>query len=177
MSFDPARLRGNPHAEVMIVEFSDFQCPFCRKVQPTLKNLLTKYEGHVSLAYRDFPLRGMHGQAELGAESARCAGEQGKFWEYHDLLFQNPDKLKRNGLMELARDLKLDEKQFDDCLSGGKYRTKVEEDLQQGIRAGVLGTPGIFINGILLNGAQPEAVFERIIDSELATAKERRGGP
>src|SRR5262249_46034476 len=105
LSFDPARLRGSPQAPVRIVEYSDFQCPFCRKVQPVLKNLLAKYEGRVSLAYRDFPLRGMHGQAELGAESARCAGEQGKFWEYHDLLFENPDKLNRNGLTELARSL------------------------------------------------------------------------
>ena len=177
VSLDPARLRGSPQAPVIIVEFSDFQCPFCRKVQPILKNLLAKYEGRVNLTYRDFPLRGMHGQAELGAESARCAGEQDKFWEYHDLLFENPDKLSRSGLMELARNLKLDEKQFDGCLSGGKYRAKVEEDLQRGIRAGVLGTPGIFINGILLSGAQPEAAFERVIESELAVAKKRRGDP
>jgi protein-disulfide isomerase len=175
VSFDPARLRGSSNAPVMIVEFSDFQCPFCRKLQATLKSLLAKYEGRVSLAYRDFPLRGMHGQAELAAESARCAGEQGKFWEYHDLLFENPDKLGRNSLIEFARNLKLNEQQFDGCLSDGKYRTKVEEDLQQGIKAGVLGTPGIFINGILLSGAQPEAAFDRIIESELATAKERNG--
>ncbi len=176
VSFDPARLRGRSNAPVMIVEFSDFQCPFCRKVQATLRSVLAKYEGRVSLAYRDFPLRGMHGQAELAAESARCAGEQGEFWEYHDLLFENPDKFNRNSLMELARDLKLNEKQFDGCLSGGKYRAKVEEDLQQGIRAGVLGTPGIFINGILVSGAQPEATFERIIESELVTARERNVG-
>jgi len=174
VSFDPARLRGNSNARVMIVEFSDFQCPFCRKVQATLKSVLAKYEGRVSLAYRDFPLRGMHGQAELGAESSRCAGEQGKFWEYHDMLFENPDKLNRNGLLQLARDANLDEKQFESCLSGGKYRAQVERDLQDGIRAGVMGTPGIFINGILLSGAQPQSAFERVIDSELASAKEKR---
>jgi protein-disulfide isomerase len=175
VSFDPARLRGSSQAPVIIVEFSDFQCPFCRQVQPTLKNLLAKYEGRVSLAYRDFPLRGMHGQAELGAESSRCAGEQGRFWEYHDLLFANPDSLNRDGLTGLARSLKLDEKQFDSCLSSGKYRTQVEHDLQDGIKAGVQGTPGIFINGILLRGAQPEATFERIIQAELATPKDKRG--
>jgi protein-disulfide isomerase len=175
VSFDPARLRGSSQAPVIIVEFSDFQCPFCRQVQPTLKNLLAKYEGRVSLAYRDFPLRGMHGQAELGAESSRCAGEQGRFWEYHDLLFANPGSLNRDGLMGLARSLKLDEKQFDSCLSSGKYRTQVEHDLQDGIKAGVEGTPGIFINGILLRGAQPEATFERIIQAELATPKDKRG--
>jgi protein-disulfide isomerase len=174
VSFDPARLRGSANASVMIVEFSDFQCPFCRKVQATLKSVLAKYEGRVSLAYRDFPLRGMHGQAELGAESSRCAGEQGKFWKYHDMLFENPDKLNRNGLLEMARNANLDEKQFESCLSGGKYRAQVERDLQDGIRAGVMGTPGIFINGILLSGAQPEATFERVIESELAVAKEKR---
>jgi protein-disulfide isomerase len=174
ISFDPARLRGSPHASVMIVEFSDFQCPFCRKIQPTLKSLLAKYQGRVSLAYRDFPLRGMHGQAELGAESSRCASEQGRFWEYHDLLFENPDKLNRNGLLELARYVKLDEKQFDSCLSSGKYRAHVERDLQDGIQAGVMGTPAIFINGTLLSGAQPEAAFEKVIESELAGAEEKR---
>jgi len=176
VSVDPARLRGNPRAQVMIVEFSDFQCPFCRKVQQTLSSLLAKYEGRVSLAYRDFPLRGMHGQAELGAESSRCAGEQGKFWEYHDLLFENPEKLNRNGLLELARNAKLDEKQFDSCVSSGKYRPEVERDLQDGIRAGVMGTPGIFINGILLSGAQPEAAFEKVIKSELASVKGKPAG-
>ncbi len=176
VSFDPTRLRGSPHVPVIIIEFSDFQCPLCRKVQPTLKSLLAKYEGRVSLAYRDFPLRGMHGQAELGAESSRCAGEQGKFWEYHDLLFDNPDKLNQNGLLELARNAKLGEKQFDSCLSSGKYRSQVERDLQDGIRAGVMGTPGIFINGILLSGAQPEAAFEQVIESELAGVKRKRTG-
>ena len=174
VSFDPARLRGSSNVPVMIVEFSDFQCPFCRKVQATLKRVVAKYEGRVSLAYRDFPLRGMHGQAELGAESSRCAGEQGKFWEYHDMLFENPDKLNRSGLLELARNAHLDEQHFESCLSGGKYRAQVEQDLQDGMRAGVMGTPGIFINGILLSGAQPEAVFERVIESELANATEKR---
>jgi protein-disulfide isomerase len=174
VSFDPARLRGRADAPVMIVEFSDFQCPFCRKVQPTLKNLLAKYEGKIGLAYRDFPLRGMHGQAELGAESSRCAGEQGKFWEYHDLLFANPDKLNRVGLLELARSAKLDEGQFASCLSSGKHRAEVEKDLQDGIRAGVMGTPGIFINGTPLSGAQSESAFERVIESELAKSEKKR---
>ncbi len=177
VTFDKARLRGSPDAPVVIVEFSDFQCPFCRKIQPTLKSLLVKYDGRVSLGYRDFPLRGMHGEAELGAESSRCAGEQGKFWEYHDLLFENPDKLNRNALLELARNLKLDEKQFDSCLSGGKFRPQVEQDLQDGIRAGVMGTPGIFINGILLSGALAESAFERVIDSELASLAQKHATP
>jgi len=174
ISFDPARLRGDPHAPVMIVEFSDFQCPFCRKLQPTLKNLLAKYNGKISLAYRDFPLRGMHGAAELGAESSRCAGEQGRFWEYHDLLFANPEKLNPSSLLELARGLKLDDRQFESCLSSGKHRAAVENDLQDGIHAGVMGTPAIFINGTLLRGAQPQSAFEEAIESELANVEKKR---
>jgi protein-disulfide isomerase/Tfp pilus assembly protein PilF len=175
LSFDPSRLRGSPQAPVIIIEFSDFQCPFCRKLQPTLKNLLAKYAGRVSLAYRDFPLREIHPQAESGAESSRCAGEQGKFWEYHDLLFLSPDKLNKDGLVDLARTLGLNEEQFDACMASGKYRTEIERDLQDGMRAGVQGTPAVFINGILLSGAQPEATFERIIQAELATPRAQRG--
>jgi protein-disulfide isomerase len=175
VSFDPARLRGNARAPVLVVEFSDFQCPSCRKIQSTLKSLLAKYQGQVSLAYRDFPLRGMHSQAESAAESARCAGEQGKFWEYHDLLFENPDKLTQSGLIALAQTAKLDERQFASCLSSGKYRAHVERDLQDGIRAGVMGTPGIFINGQLVSGAQPEEVYERMVQEDLVSAKQRAG--
>jgi protein-disulfide isomerase len=175
VSFDSGRVRGNPHAAVMIIEFSDFQCPFCRKIQPVLKNLLAKYAGRVSLAYRDFPLRGMHGQAELGAESARCAGEQSKFWEYHDLLFENPERINRDGLLGLARTLRLDDRQFESCLSSGKYRAQVERDLQDGIRAGVLGTPALFVDGVLVSGAEPQAAFERIIEAHLASQDNRAG--
>jgi len=177
VAYDATRLRGNPQAHVMIVEFSDFQCPFCRKVQRTLKNLLEKYQGQVSLGYRDFPLRGLHSQAELAAEASRCAAEQGKFWEYHDILFGNPDELNRTGLAGMAQSLGLNERWFEACLSSGKYTKQVEQDLQDGIRAGVEGTPGIFINGILLSGAQPEAEFERIIRAELEAPKEKRGSP
>ena len=174
VTYDPARLRGNPWAPVIIVEFADFQCPFCSQVQPTLKTLLAKYKGRLSLAYRDYPLRGIHAQGQLAAEASRCAGEQGKFWEYHDLLFTNRDSLKRDGLVGHARTLNLDEKRFDSCLSSGKYKARIEEDLQEGIRAGVVGTPGFFINGTFLNGLQPEAVFDGMIQAELGASKEKR---
>ena len=171
VTHDPARLRGNPKAPVVIVEFSDFQCPYCRSVQPTLKNLLAKYEGRVSLSYRDLPLRDIHPQAQMAAEASRCAGEQGKFWEYHDLLFENPNKLNREGLVEQVRGLKLDEKQFDSCLSSGKYKAQVEQDRQLGLRAGLTGTPGFFINGNMLSGNLPQDSFEKVIQSELADSK------
>jgi len=164
---DRARLRGNPSAPVIIVEFSDFQCPFCRQVQPTLRELLAKYAGRVSLAYRDFPLQQIHPQAQLAAEASRCAVEQGKFWEYHDLLF-NSTNLDRGTLLEHARALKLNQKQFDSCLAAGKYTAGVEQDFQEGTRAGISGTPGFFINGIPLSGAQPLESFARLIDEELA---------
>src|SRR2546425_2338973 len=148
-----------------------------RPPRSTLFPYTTLFRSQVSLGYRDFPLRGMHSQAELAAEASRCALEQGKFWEYHDLLFGNPDKLNRSGVAGMAQSLGLNEKQFDACLSSGKYTKQVEYDLQDGIRAGVEGTPGIFINGILLSGAQPEAAFEKVIRAELKAPKEKRGSP
>lgn len=176
-AYDPSRLRGNPKAPVVILEFSDFQCPYCQSVQPTLKNLLAKYEGRVSLAYRDLPLRDIHPQAERAAEASRCAGEQGKFWEYHDRLFEHPDKLTQQGLIEQARSLKLDEKQFDSCLSTGKYKEQIEQDRQLGLSAGITGTPGFIINGDLLTGSLPQDAFEKAVEAALARDKQKRTTP
>jgi protein-disulfide isomerase len=177
VAYDPSRLRGNPKAPIVIVEFSDFQCPYCQSVQPTLKRVLEKYEGRVSLAYRDLPSQEIHPQAQLAASASRCAGEQGKFWEYHDLLFANPNKLNREGFLEHARSLKLDEKQFDSCLSGGKYNAQIEQDRLQGLRSGVTGTPGFFINGNLFTGSLPQDAFEKAIQAELATLLKEKDKP
>lgn len=174
VAHDPARVRGAPNAALVILEFSDFQCPYCRAVQPTLKNLLAKYEGQVSLAYRDLPLRDIHPQAQLAAEASRCAGEQGKFWEYHDLLFEHQNKLSREGLAEQARALRLDEKRFDSCLSSGRYKAQVEQDRQLGLRAGVSATPGFIIDGNLLTGNLPQDAFEKAIQEALAAARDKR---
>ena len=171
VGYDQSRLRGSADAPVVIVEFSDFQCPYCRSVTPTLKTLLARYEGRVSLAYRDFPLREIHPQAQQAAEAARCAGEQGNFWEYHDLLYADGAKLDAGSLAGHARSLSLDVQRFTSCLASGKYRQAVEDDLQAGSKAGVEGTPAFFINGIFLSGAQPVSAFEKIIDAELATAQ------
>lgn len=170
VAYDLARLRGNPNAPVMIVEFSDFQCLFCRHIQATLKGLLAKYDGKVSLAYRDFPEGDNHAQAKLAAQASRCAAEQRKFWEYHDALFSTTN-LDEGNLVELARIAGLDTKHFNACLVSGKYKGAIEIDVQDGSRVGVSGTPMFFINGIPLSGAQPLAMFERIIDEELASAK------
>ena len=167
---DPARLRGNPNAPVTIVEFSDFQCPYCKSAEPALKQLLTKYDGKVRLSYRDFPLRELHPNAQGAAVAARCAGEQGKFWEYHDQLFLDQTKLDAAALKEHARVVGLDEKRFDSCVASGKFQAPIQEDLDTAVRAGVNGTPGFFINGVALIGAQPASAFEQIIDSELKAA-------
>ncbi len=169
VSFDPARVRGNPKAKVMIVEFSDFQCPYCGQVEATLKNVLARHEGVVALAFRDMPISQIHPFAQGAAEAARCAGEQGKFWEYHDLLFGEQNSLDRNGLIGKAAKLQLDAKQFDSCISSEKFKAQVQQDSQEGMRAGVSGTPGFFINGIFMSGAQPEATFEKAIQEQLAS--------
>ena len=167
VAVDPARVRGNPKAKVMIVEFSDFQCPYCGRVEGTLKSVLAKHQDTVALAFRDYPLSQIHPFAYGAAEASRCAGEQGKFWEYHDLLFGDQNGLDRNGLIAKAAKLQLDAKQFDACISSEKYKTSIQQDNQEGMRAGVNGTPGFFINGVFLNGAQPESAFEKAIQEQL----------
>jgi protein-disulfide isomerase len=168
VSFDPKRVKGNPKAGVMIVEFSDFQCPYCGQVEATLKSVLAKHEGTVALAFRDMPISQIHPFAQGAAEAARCAAEQGKFWEYHDLLFADQGALDRNGLIAKAATLQLDPKQFETCISSEKYKSQVQQDNQEGMRAGVSGTPGFFINGVFISGAQPEAAFDKIIEEQLA---------
>ena len=173
VAYDPGRVKGDPKAPVTIVEFSDFQCPYCKKAATTMKDLLSKYNGRVKLAFRDFPLRESHPQAQIAAEAARCAGEQGKFWEFHDALFADQSKLDETGLVAQARALGVNEKLFQSCLVSGKFKAKIEADLQEGSRVGVAGTPGFFINGVFLSGAQPQAEFEKIIDNELTIVRNR----
>ena len=171
VSYDPARVKGDPKAPVTMVEFSDFQCPFCKKNAATMKDLLAKYDGRVKLSFRDFPMRTLHPQAQTAAEASRCAGEQGKFWEYHDALFAaDQPKLEETSLTAIARSVGLEEKSFGFCLAAGKFKAQIEQDVQDGTRAGVAGTPGIFINGVFVNGALPQVEFEKIIDRELAAA-------
>jgi len=171
VTYDPARVLGDPSAPVTIIEFADFQCPFCRKADATLKDLMKEYQGRVRLAYRDFPLTQIHPQAERAAEAARCGGEQGQFWHFHDLLFASPGRLSDADFEQHARTLGLDMTRFEACLREGKFRSQVDLDLKEGTQAGVDSTPGFFINGSFLSGAQPIATFEQIIDAELASVK------
>jgi len=167
---DPLRVRGETKAPVTIVEFSDYSCPFCRAAESTMNELLAKYPGKVKVSYRDFPLREVHPEAQQAAEASRCAGEQGKFWEYHDALFADPKKHAAEDLVANAKALQLDQAQFDACMASQRYRAQVDQDVLLGSRAGVVSTPGFFINGKFVSGAQPAAVFEKIIDEDLKPA-------
>jgi protein-disulfide isomerase len=168
VSTDGAPVRGAADAPVTIVEFSDFECPFCKQTRPTLKQLLERYPGKVRLAYRDFPLDSIHPQARRAAEAARCAHDQGKFWEYHDVLFTQSPQLALEDLRRYAGQVGLDVTKFDGCLAAGVHKAAVQRDLDEGNRLGVTGTPAFFINGRTLTGAQPLEAFARLIDQELA---------
>jgi protein-disulfide isomerase len=167
VAYDPARVRGNADAPVTIVEFSDYQCPYCHQVEPTIEAVLAKYGNKVRFAYRDFPLRNIHEHAEMAAEASRCALEQGKFWEYHDQLFK-ASNLDKEALVGYARNAKLDQTQFESCLASSKYKAQIDKDIEEGRKAGVSGTPTFFINGISTSGAQQQDAFTHIIDDELS---------
>lgn len=161
---------GPENAPVTIVEFSDFQCPYCRTVQPTLKRLLQEYQDRVKLVFRDFPLRNIHPQAQKAAEAAQCAAEQQQFWPYHDKLFAVAN-LQVQDLTQYAQDLGLDVQQFTTCLDSDKYAQEVERDLQDGLKAGVSATPSFFINGQPVNGAVPYERFKELVEAALEQGK------
>lgn len=158
---------GAKDAPITIVEFSDFQCPFCGRAEPTLKQVREKYGDKVRVIYMDFPL-GIHDHALDAASAGRCAGEQGKFWQFHDAMFADQTKLTPADLKANAKKLGLDTAKFNDCLDKGKYKAEIESDLAQGKDLGIDGTPAFFINGRPLTGAQPFEKFQSTIDEELA---------
>jgi protein-disulfide isomerase len=166
VSIDPARVRGPANAPVTIVEFSDFECPYCGGVEGTLRQLESRYPTQVRLAYRDFPLD-FHPRAEPAAEASRCALAQGKYWPYHDLLFDNQQHLESGDLSKYAARLDMNAKRFEECIQHRTYTAEIEHDLDEGRKLGVTGTPAFFINGILLSGAVPVDEFARLIDREL----------
>jgi protein-disulfide isomerase len=166
-------VRGAKDAAVTIVEFSDFQCPFCQAAIATINQLLTQYSGKIKLVFRDFPIANLHPLAPKAHEAARCAAEQGKFWEYHDVLFERSPRLSPTELKQYARELKLNGEEFDKCLDSGKSQAAIASDMQDGTRLGASGTPTFFINGRMIVGAQPIAMFQKIIDSELAKTPSR----
>ena len=171
VSADDDPVKGDANAPVEIIEFSDFQCPFCsRWYSDALPQIQKEYidTGKVKLVYRDFPLSSIHPQATPAAEAAECAKEQGKFWEFHDKLFENQASLSTASYKQWAQELGLNTQQFNDCVDKKKYQSEVTKDYQDGQAAGVTGTPSFFVNGINIRGAQPFSAFKTIIDQELA---------
>jgi protein-disulfide isomerase len=159
--------KGPRDAPVTIVEFSDFQCPYCRAVIPTLKQVAARYPDRVRWVFRDFPLESIHPEAPLAHEAARCAGEQDRFWPYHDLLFEQTD-VTPAALKRYAAQLGIEAAAFAECLDSRRHRAAVAADVQAGHRLGVTGTPTFFVNGRPLVGNLPVAEFQRAIDRELA---------
>ena len=162
---------GPATAPVTIVEFSDFQCPFCSRLLPTMEQVKAKYGDKVRIVFRQFPLN-FHQFAQKAAEASLCANEQGKFWQMHDAMFQNQQNLGVEQLKAKATELGLNADQFNSCLDQGKFATQVQADLEAGTKAGVNGTPAMFINGRFLSGAQPLGEITKVIDDEL----QRKGG-
>jgi protein-disulfide isomerase len=163
--------RGPATAQVTIVEFSDFECPFCGRLFPTLKAVEKIYVGRVRIVYRQFPLRKLHPRAQKAAEASLCAGEQGRFWEMHDSLFSDQERLTVDALKARAVELKLDTATFNACLDSGKEVAAIDQDILDGARAGVTGTPTLFINGRKMVGNQPYAAIQAVIEDELQRTK------
>ena len=162
--------KGPEGAPVTIVEFSDFQCPFCSRAKTTVDEVVKQYGDKVRLVFRHFPLS-FHAEAPKAAEASACADDQKKFWEYHDKLFANQGALKVDDLKKHAADLGLDTARFNECLDSGKKAELVKKDMSAGEKVGVTGTPAFFINGVVLSGAVPAEDFKAIIDAELAKKK------
>jgi protein-disulfide isomerase len=166
--------KGPVGAPVTVVEFSDFQCPFCARVTPTLKKIEEAYPGKVRIVFRDLPLLSIHKNAGVAAEAAHCANDQGKFWEMHDRLFANQGKLSAPELKEHAVAVGLQAESFNQCLDSGKYTAEWRKDSEEATRLGLSGTPAFFINGRLLTGAQPFESFAAVIDEELALHESKK---
>ena len=158
---------GPAAAPVTIVEFTDYQCPYCHRAQTVIEEVLQRYAGKVRLVHLDFPLDG-HPEAMPAARAARCAGEQGKFWDYHRSLMSQPGTLDASDLKGRATLLKLDEGSFLTCLASDRHDEAIQAELRQGSELGVSGTPAYFVNGRMLSGARPVESFAELIDAELA---------
>jgi len=164
------QVKGPESAKVTIIEFSDFQCPFCSRVLPTIKQIEDTYGDDVRLVFKHTPLP-FHKDAPLASTAALAAGEQGKFWEYHDKLFANQKALDRSALESYANELQLDMTKFKAALDSDKFKDQIERDKAYAAKVGARGTPTFFVNGMLVRGAQPFPNFKSVIDSELAHAK------
>lgn len=164
---------GPDTAPITIVEFSDYQCPFCAAAEPTLQKLISSYPGEIRVVYRDFPLEELHPSAHSAAQAARCANDQGQFWTYHDLLFSGGagarnQMVSEESLLNHAQNLNLDMELFRGCMDSEKHASAVDRDIEEGRRLGVTGTPTFYINGRPLVGARPLEDFVKIVEEEVA---------
>ena len=160
-----AYTKGSQDAPVVFVEFADYECPYCQKVNPQLEELKKDYGDKIAIVYKDFPLP-MHHSSEKAAEAARCAGEQGKFWEYHDVLFYSK-QVDIDSLKEHARVLKLNGEAFDTCLDSGSETKAVKQDLEEGKSLGLTGTPSFFVNGHFVSGVIDYAAIKDMVNQQL----------
>jgi protein-disulfide isomerase len=167
-----AYVSGSTGAPVVLVEFADYQCPYCQKVHSAIQKLQKEYGSKLTVIYKDFPLP-MHANAQKAAEASRCAGEQGKFWEYHDLLFDSKE-FGMNALKEHAHVLKLDEDAFDKCLDSGAEADIVKADLAEAESLGLTGTPSFFVNGHFFSGVVDYAALKDMIDQQLNFGKNQK---
>ena len=158
---------GFQQAELVIVEFADFQCPFCKEAYLTVKKIREEYQDRVKIIYRDLPDLTSHPDALNAAIAAECADEQGRFWPYHDKLFANQNNLTVENLKLLATQSGLNLSQFNQCLDNNKYAAEVQNDLQDGLKFGIIGTPTFFINGNKVPGNIPYETFKAIIEKIL----------
>jgi len=166
--------KGPANAPITIVEFSDYECPFCSRAQDAINEVFAKYPGKVRLVFKDFPLD-FHPNAPKASEAAHCADVQGKYWEMHDKMFANQKALGKDALATYAKEIKgLDVEKWQKCLDGGEMAKKVADGLAQGKKVGVDGTPAFFVNGVMLGGARPFADFKKIIDAELARGSAKK---
>src|SRR5680860_337552 len=160
-------IRGNINAPITIVEYSDFQCPYCSRFHETMNQIFAEYPEDVRWVFKHFPLDSRHPLARKTAEASECAAEQGKFWEFSDEVYTNQQAISNDSLSTFAKNIGLNVSQFDSCVSSGKYSDKVEADYQEGVQFGVSGTPGDFINGKSLGGAAPYDKLKQIIEEML----------
>lgn len=170
-TIDDDTVLGDPNAPVTYLEFGDYECPYCHQLFETEKQLIEEYvtTGKMRLVFRDFPLS-FHPTARPSAEAAECAGEQGKYWAYHDALYTNQAEVVKGGYdyTKLAGQLGLNTTQFKNCVDTRQYQAEVEQDYQDGVAAGVAGTPTTFINGTAVEGAVPYATMKAAIEAALA---------
>lgn len=166
VTIDPAMTRGSDAAPVTILEFSDFQCPFCKRAQDTLEQVMREFPGRVRIVFKDFPLD-FHPGARPAALAARCAGAGGRFWEYHDLLFVAQPDFEREDLLRYAERIGLERASFAECLDSARFRDAVEQDMTEGRALGITGTPTFFVNGRRLVGAMPVEAFREAVRAAL----------